>query len=39
MVKDHRIDLEVGNVSGVLDGNLDPFIEGVLLATTEPVKS
>jgi peptide chain release factor 2 len=39
MVKDHRIDLEVGNVSGVLDGNLDPFIEGVLLAITEPVKS
>ncbi len=33
MVKDHRIDLEVGNVNGVLDGNLDPFIEGVLLAT------
>jgi len=31
MVKDHRIDLEIGNVSGVLDGNLDPFIEGVLL--------
>lgn len=34
MVKDHRIGLEVGNVSGVLDGNLDPFIEGVLLART-----
>lgn len=31
MVKDHRIGLEVGNVSDVLDGNLDPFIEGVLL--------
>ena len=32
MVKDHRIGLEVGNVNDVLDGNLDPFIEGVLLA-------
>ncbi|NVL90573.1 MAG: peptide chain release factor 2 [Desulfobacterales bacterium] len=32
MVKDHRIDLGVGNVNDVLDGNLDPFIEGVLLA-------
>ncbi len=32
MVKDHRIDLEIGNVNDVLDGNLDPFIEGVLLA-------
>ena len=33
MVKDHRINLEIGNVQDVLDGNLDPFIEGVLLAT------
>jgi peptide chain release factor 2 len=32
MVKDHRINLEVGNVNSVLDGALDPFIEGVLLA-------
>jgi len=32
MVKDHRIDLEVGNVNSVLDGALDPFMEGVLLA-------
>jgi peptide chain release factor 2 len=32
MVKDHRINLEIGNVNDVLDGNLDPFIEGVLLA-------
>jgi peptide chain release factor 2 len=31
MVKDHRIDLDVGNVQAVLDGNIDPFIEGVLL--------
>ena len=32
MVKDHRINLEVGNVNSVLDGALDPFIEGVPLA-------
>lgn len=30
LVKDHRTDVEVGNASGVLDGNLDPFIEGYL---------
>lgn len=34
MVKDHRINLGIGNVNDVLDGNLDPFIEGVLLAKT-----
>jgi len=32
MVKDHRINLETGNVANILDGSLDPFIEGVLLA-------
>jgi peptide chain release factor 2 len=32
MVKDHRIDLDIGNAASVLDGYLDPFIEGVLLA-------
>jgi peptide chain release factor 2 len=32
MVKDHRINKDVGNVDGVLDGDLDPFIEGVLLS-------
>jgi peptide chain release factor 2 len=32
MVKDHRIDLDIGNVNEVLDGGIDPFIEGVLLA-------
>jgi peptide chain release factor 2 len=31
MVKDHRINLEIGNVNEVLDGGIDPFIEGVLL--------
>ncbi len=32
MVKDHRINLEIGNVNSVLDGTIDPFIEGALLA-------
>jgi peptide chain release factor 2 len=35
MVKDHRINLDVGNVNQVLDGGIDPFIEGVLLARSE----
>jgi peptide chain release factor 2 len=30
MVKDHRTEEQVGNVQGVLDGNLDPFIEAYL---------
>ncbi|MFQ5678002.1 MAG: peptide chain release factor 2 [Gemmatimonadota bacterium] len=30
MVKDHRTGVEVGNVQAVLDGELDPFIEGYL---------
>ena len=32
MIKDHRINLEIGDVDKVLDGGLDPFIEGVLLS-------
>ena len=32
MVKDHRINMDIGNVNGVLDGDIDPFIEGVLLS-------
>ncbi len=31
MVKDHRTGVERGNADGVLDGDLDPFIEGYLL--------
>jgi len=31
LVKDHRTDLEMGNVDAVLDGELDPFIEQYLL--------
>ena len=30
MVKDHRTGVEVGNAQAVLDGGLDPFIEGYL---------
>jgi peptide chain release factor 2 len=30
MVKDLRSDLEVGNITGVLDGDLDQFIDGYL---------
>ena len=32
LVKDHRINLEVGNVTSVLDGGLDLFMEEVLLS-------
>ena len=31
LVKDHRTNVEEGNAQGVLDGNLDPFIEAYLL--------
>lgn len=31
MVKDHRTNLETGNVNEVLDGGLDPFIERALM--------
>ena len=30
MVKDHRTDMEVGNVSSVMDGNIDLFIKAFL---------
>ena len=30
MVKDHRTNIEIGNVDSVMDGNIDPFIEGFL---------
>jgi len=32
--KDHRTGLEEGNVQAVLDGDLDPFIEGFLLQSS-----
>lgn len=31
LVKDHRTQVEVGNIESVMDGNLDPFISGYLL--------
>lgn len=33
MAKDHRTGVEVGNVNGVLDGDLDSFIEEALLTS------
>lgn len=30
MVKDHRTEAETGNIQGVMDGELDPFIEAYL---------
>jgi len=36
--KDHRTDLEIGNVEGVLDGDLDAFIRATLLAQGAGVK-
>ncbi|MDC3416139.1 peptide chain release factor 2 [Aquibacillus salsiterrae] len=30
MVKDHRTNFEVGNTNGVMDGDLDPFIDAYL---------
>lgn len=30
MVKDHRTNVEVGNIQGVMDGNIDPFIDAYL---------
>ncbi|MDQ3878452.1 MAG: peptide chain release factor 2, partial [Actinomycetota bacterium] len=30
MVKDHRTEVEKGNVQGVLDGDIDDFIEAEL---------
>jgi peptide chain release factor 2 len=36
MVKDHRTDVEVGNVHGVLDGDIDRFIEAELKRKAVP---
>ncbi len=35
LAKDHRTNLEIGNVDGVLDGDLDPFINTYLLQQTQ----
>ncbi|MCU0554015.1 MAG: peptide chain release factor 2 [Syntrophales bacterium] len=36
MIKDHRTNLEVGNVQKVLDGDLDEFIETYLIGAAQP---
>jgi peptide chain release factor 2 len=35
MVKDHRTGLEIGNADGVLDGNIERFIQAYLLQASE----
>ena len=35
MVKDHRTGVETGNAQKVLDGEIDPFIEGFLKTRPE----
>ena len=30
LIKDHRTNLEIGNVDAVMDGEIDPFIEAFL---------
>ncbi|HAJ27301.1 MAG TPA: peptide chain release factor 2 [Syntrophus sp. (in: bacteria)] len=37
MIKDHRTNLEVGNATRVLDGDIDDFIESYLLANSQVV--
>jgi peptide chain release factor 2 len=36
MVKDHRTDFEVGNANGVLDGDLDGFVQAYLAKAAKP---
>lgn len=35
MVKDHRTNAEVSNVQGVMDGNIDPFVNAYLAWITK----
>jgi peptide chain release factor 2 len=35
LVKDHRTSVEVGNITAVMDGDLDPFIEAYLLQSVK----
>ena len=39
MVKDHRTNVEVGNADGVLDGDIDQFIEAYLMQVEGPSAS
>jgi peptide chain release factor 2 len=34
MVKDHRTGVEVGNVSAVMDGDIDAFIDAYLISSS-----
>jgi peptide chain release factor 2 len=36
LIKDHRTNLETGNVQRILDGDLDEFIEAYLIGSTQP---
>jgi peptide chain release factor 2 len=36
LVKDHRTNFEVGNVSAVLDGDITPFIDAYLITAASP---
>jgi peptide chain release factor 2 len=36
LIKDHRTNLEVGNVQKILDGDLDEFIEAYLIGASQP---
>ncbi len=38
LVKDHRTNIEIGNVDRVMDGDINPFIEGYLHAMAENPK-
>src|SRR2546422_733857 len=38
LVKDHRTNVEVGNINAVMDGDLDPFIEAYLLQSVKQDK-
>ena len=39
LVKDHRTNVEVGNISAVMDGDLDPFIEAYLVQSLKHAKA
>jgi peptide chain release factor 2 len=39
LVKDHRTNLEVGNVDAVLGGEIDPFIEAYLMRSTSAMQN
>jgi peptide chain release factor 2 len=38
LIKDHRTGLEVGNVDGVMDGDIDPFVEAYLFRRDEQAR-